>query len=64
MLRSMPSCLINSSTISLKPFCTAQINAVELNVRVKSHKYFNCSIQLKKLDLNFMNIFDLKCLEC
>ena len=34
----MPSWIINSSTISLWPLDAAQINAVELNVRVKFHK--------------------------
>ena len=57
----MPSWLINSSTISLWPLYAAIFNAVLLNVRVKFHKSFNFSISLKKLDLNYMTVFDLKC---
>ena len=60
----MPSCFNNSSTISLWQLIVAIINAVQLNVRVKFHKSFNFSILLKKLDLNFMKAFDLKCFYC
>ena len=37
----MPSCLNNSSTISLWPLDVARINAVLLNVLVESYKSFN-----------------------
>ena len=37
----MPSCLNNSSTISLWPSDAAIISAVKLNVPAKFHKSFN-----------------------
>ena len=63
MLISMPSCINNSSTISLWSLDAAIVSAVSLNVRVKYHKSFNFSIAWIKLDLNTMNVFDIKCLE-
>ena len=47
MLTSMPSCLINSSAISVCPSSMAQINAVSLNVKVKFHKSFKFSFHEK-----------------
>ena len=45
MLISIPSCDINSRTISKWPLYVAEINAVLLNAQIKFHKWVNILIQ-------------------
>ena len=60
ILISLPSCLNNSSTVSLWPSDAARINAVIIKVWVKFYESFNFSIQLKIDRFEFYECFWFK----